>query len=73
MTTGLNDQPLDKVTDIKGNAFLAEMVDQASPNIIQQIDYWWFSPISKRIESRRAFYQQVGDSVIGVGTYVMPH
>lgn len=63
---------LDEIQDIQGTAFLAEMVDKADPNIIQQIDYWWFSPISQRVELRRAFYQQVGDSVIAVGTYVLP-
>lgn len=72
VSTELNDQPLDEVVDIQGKAFLADMVDSANPNIIQQIDFWWYSPVSKRVELRRAFYQQVGESVIGVGTYVLP-
>lgn len=71
-THTLNGKSLDEIEDIQGTAFLAQMVDNASPNIIQQIDYWWFSPISQRVELRRAFYQQVGDSVIAVGTYVLP-
>lgn len=69
----LNDKSLDDVVDIQGSAFLAQMVDTASPNRIQQIDYWWFSPITKRVELRRAFYQQVGDSVLGVGTFILPN
>lgn len=68
----LKGKTLDEMEDIQGTAFLAEMVDKADPNIIQQIDYWWLSPISQRVELRRAFYQQVGDSVIAVGTYVLP-
>lgn len=68
----LKGKTLDEMEDIQGTAFLAEMVDKADPNLIQQIDYWWLSPISQRVELRRAFYQQVGDSVIAVGTYVLP-
>lgn len=68
----LNDKPLDEIKDIQGTAFLNEIVDKASPNIIQEISYWWFSPISQRVELRRAFYQQVGDSVLAVATYVLP-
>ncbi|MCQ9615709.1 cache domain-containing protein [Paenalcaligenes niemegkensis] len=71
VTPSLNDQPLDHVTDIQGKPFLAEILDTASPNNIQQIDYQWFSPVTKRVESRRAFYQQVGDSVLAVGTFVL--
>lgn len=63
---------LDEIKDIQGKVFLAHIVDTADPSLIQQADYWWFSPISQRVELRRAFYQQVGDSVIAVGTYVLP-
>lgn len=71
-TPDLNDTSLDEVKDIQGKAFLTEIANEANPNIIQQIDYWWFSPISQRVELRRAFYQQVGDSILAVGTYVLP-
>lgn len=70
-TPALNAKPLDGVSDIQGNAFLAQMLDQASLEQVKKIDYWWFSPISQRVELRRAFYQQVGDVVIAVGTYML--
>ena len=71
ITTHLNGRPLDQVEDIKGVHFLTEMADKANPNRIQQIDYWWFSPITGQVELRRAFYQQVGDAVLAVGTFVL--
>lgn len=68
----LIDTSVDQVEDIFGKVFLGKMIDSASPNLIQQMDYWWFSPITKQVELRRAFYQQVGDSVVAVGTFVLP-
>lgn len=68
----LNGQPLDDVSDIKSKRFLAEMADSANRNTIQSIDYWWFSPVTNKVEQRRAFYQQVGDDVIAVSTFVLP-
>lgn len=69
--TQLNDTKLDLVVDIQGKAFLKQIVDSADPNLIQQVDYWWLSPMTKRVELRRAFYQQVGESVLAVGTFVL--
>ncbi|MGG4774944.1 hypothetical protein E4695_07700 [Alcaligenaceae bacterium 429] len=67
-----NDISVDDITDVQGQHFLRDMLEQASPNSIQAIDYWWLSPETRQVEHRRAFYQQVGDQVIAVGTNVFP-
>lgn len=68
----LSHTSLDKVVDIKGNAFLSTMVDTARSDSIQKVDYWWFSPVTKQVEYRRAYYQLLNDNiVIAVGTFVL--
>lgn len=68
----LNGQSLDDVKDIQDKRFLTEIADNANLNAIQKVDYWWFSPITNKVELRRAFYQQVGDEVVAVSTFVFP-
>ncbi|MGO3891646.1 MAG: cache domain-containing protein [Paenalcaligenes sp.] len=67
-----NDVSVDDIADVQGQHFLRDMLENASPNSIQAIDYWWLSPETRQVEHRRAFYQQVGDQVIAVGTNVFP-
>lgn len=68
----VNQLSVDDITDVQGQHFLREILNQASPNSIQALDYWWLSPETRQVEHRRAFFQQVGDQVIGVGTNVFP-
>lgn len=63
---------VDDITDVQGQYFLREMLEHASLNEIQAIDYWWLSPETRQVEHRRAFYQQMGDQVIAVGTNIFP-
>ncbi|AYN21091.1 hypothetical protein D3M96_11475 [Alcaligenes aquatilis] len=67
-----NDVSVDDITDVQGQHFLREMLEHASPNTIQSIDYWWLSSETRQVEHRRAFYQQMGEMVIAVGTTVFP-
>lgn len=67
----LIDTSLDQVQDIQGKTFLSTIADTAIPDVMQEVDYWWFSPITKRVELRRAFYQQVDEKVIAVGTFIL--
>ncbi len=62
-------KPIADFKDLNGKAFLVDMLADVDRNVIHSIDYDWMNPETRRVERKRAFYQRVGDALIGVGSY----
>lgn len=62
-------KPITDFKDLNGKAFLVDMLADVDRNVIHSIDYDWMNPETRRVERKRAFYQRVGDALIGVGSY----
>ncbi|HRL22470.1 cache domain-containing protein [Alcaligenes sp. SDU_A2] len=62
-------KPVTDFKDLHGKMFLVDMLADVDRNVIHAIDYDWMNPETRRVERKRAFYQRVGDALIGVGSY----
>lgn len=69
--TEYNGRSIDEIADVRGQQFLRKIVEQASPDQVHTLDYWWLNPSSKQVEPKRAFFQQVDTDVIVVTTQVL--
>ena len=55
--------------DADGKLYNKEMIDLATSKGSGWVDYRWVNPVSKKIEPKSSFVEQVGDYVIGAGFY----
>lgn len=65
----LQGQDVHDLHDSTGNYFIASMMKNAKPGVVQRISYLFPRPGSTKAEQKTTFYTRAGDQMCGVGVY----
>jgi cytochrome c len=66
---GMIGKTLIGLKDSSGRAFVQEYLDIAKAKGEGSIEYDWPNPVTKKIETKSAYFKKIGDVVVLVGTY----
>jgi len=67
--TGMIGKSWKNLKDADGKAFVTELLAGANKKGSGSVDYRWINPKTKKVDSKSAFYERVGDVVAVCGYY----